>query len=152
MKYGLWVMVTLALFSGCGDGRTKFDTAMTTGTVTCDGKPVAGAMVFFEPLKDGESSVAGKSGVGVTDANGVYTISTYGTEDGAVIAKHRVRVGGSEGGGFECDCETNSEKDLMQVDVQGDVENTFDIVLPAKQKKRRGNRPTLDDDPDDDDD
>jgi hypothetical protein len=150
MNYGLWALVALALFAGCGDGRTKFDTATTTGTVTCDGKPVAGAMVFFEPLQAGESAVAGKSGVGVTDENGVYTVSTYGTKDGAVIGKHRVRVGGGEGGGFECDCETNSEKDLMQVEVQADVDNTFDISLPPK-KRARG-RQMLDDDPDQDDD
>lgn len=116
----------------------------------CNGAPVANAFVFFEPIKTGDSAVTGKQGMGMTDENGEFSISTYGTEDGAVVGKHRVRVGAPEKMNFTCDCETNSELDLMEVDITSSGENSFVLDLP-KKKPGRGRNSGYDDEEEEDD-
>jgi hypothetical protein len=134
MRIVSWLPI-LALacgLAGCGGGDVKkFPVAKTTGIVRCEGKPVVGAMVFFEPIQEGKSAVVGKQGHAFTGSDGRFSISTYGQEDGAVVGKHRVRVGGSVKG---CPCMLNSEMDLKQVEIKEGQENTFELVL----KKRTG--------------
>lgn len=117
--------------AGCGGGLERLPTASVTGTITCNGKPVDSIIVLFEPLGNGE---AGKQGYAVADANGNFTVSTYGNNDGAVVGKHRVRVMPPDKQGWSCDCGTNSEVDVAQIDVvSGD--NNFQLELPAKKKR-----------------
>lgn len=150
MRYlALVLPLIMTLFAGCGGGLEKFPTAKTTGKVMCNGAPVPYALVFFEPLKTGDSAEAGKQGVAITNDNGEFSISTYGEEDGAVVGKHRVRVGAPERSGWKCDCRTDSEFDLMQVDITDDGENNFELVLP---KKKRGAEAGVDPDEDEDED
>jgi hypothetical protein len=130
---------------GCGGGG-DFATASATGTVLCDGKPVEGAMVYFEPVKEGSGSpVVGKQGFAWSDANGKFVISTYepGGEDGAVIGKHRVRVGK---GKSNCNCAMNEEADLMQVEVKAGEDNVFELVLSKKTGREKATRNIDEDD------
>lgn len=125
------LLLGLAVVTGCGDSG-DFPTAKVTGKVTCEGQPVAGAAVYFEPLRSGGesgSALVGKQGFAFTEPDGSFTISTYrpGKGDGAVIGMHRVRVGP---GGAKCDCSMNDEFDLMQVEVKADGNNEFELVLP----------------------
>jgi hypothetical protein len=68
------------------------------GVVTLDGQPVEGASIGFSPVAEG-----GVGGVGTTDANGVYKLTTpTGTVDGGVPAgdynvtiTKKVMVGGT---------------------------------------------------------
>ena len=80
--------------------------------------------------------MVGKQGFAFTDSDGHYVISTYapGEGDGAVVGKHRVRVGR---GDAECDCSMNEEVDLMQVEVKADAENTFELVLNKASRRER---------------
>ena len=130
---------------GCGGGG-DFATAEATGVVMCNGVPVEGAMVYFEPIKQGDQALVGKQGFSWTDAQGRFAISTYdpGGEDGAVIGKHRVRVGKGES---NCDCQTNEEVDLMQVEVKAGEKNEFQLDLPKKTGRER---PAPSDDEDED--
>lgn len=137
------------LLAGCGGGLEKFPTAAVTGTVLCEGKPVESAIVYFEPLREG-SSPGGKQGWALTDADGKFTISTYGDQDGAVIGKHRVRVGPPANSSWQCDCVTEEEKDVMQVDVV-DGENDFEVVLPKKPRGYRQRGVLGDEDEEEDD-
>ncbi len=123
----LFFVVCMLPYAGCG-GIEEFPRAAATGTVTCEGKGVAKAIVYFEPLMNGNSAVAGKQGFGLTDENGKFVISTYGENDGAVIGKHKVRVGRSEGTP-KCDCALIPDEPLMEVEVKSDIENNFDLVL-----------------------
>ncbi len=141
--------MTITMLAGCGGGLEKFPTAPVTGTVLCNGSPVEMAIVYFEPLREGDSP-GGKQGYALTDSNGRFTISTYGKEDGAVIGKHRVRVGPPARSDWECDCITNEERDVMQVDIV-DGENDFEVVLPKKPANYR-QRPALGDDDDEEED
>lgn len=115
------------LVTGCSQG--DFATAKVSGVVTCEGTPVAKAMVYFEPLGAGQQTGAtvGKQGFSFTDDSGRYVLSTYGNQDGAVVGKHRVRVGGPEA---KCNCSLNEENTLMEVEVKAGEANVFDIALP----------------------
>jgi hypothetical protein len=119
------------IVSVIGCSSSDFPTAKVQGVVLCDGKPVQGAAVYFEPIQSegsDSSAIVGKQGFAFTDAEGKFQISTYfpGQNDGAVIGKHRVRVGK---GDAKCDCSLNSEKDLMQVEVKKGEANRFELVL-----------------------
>src|SRR5688572_1844660 len=82
--FGFWI--------GCG-AAGDFPTAPTSGKVICEGKPVPHVMVFFEPLESGKSAIVGRSAFAIADEEGKFVLSSYGKNDGAVIGKHRVRVG-----------------------------------------------------------
>ena len=124
----------LMLLAGCG-GIEQFPTAPVSGVVMCDGKPVPMAMVFFEPIASGNDAIVGKPGFSRADADGKFTLSTYGTGDGAVVGKHRVRVDTPPTGIPDgCDCRFSDTIDVMQVDVK-EGGNEFTVNLP-KAKKR----------------
>lgn len=141
--WSIGVLTIFVAFAGCGGNG--FPTAQVTGRVVCEGKPVEGAMVYFEPIKgSGTNGLAGKQGFSYTDAEGKYVISTYepGGQDGAVIGKHRVRVGK---GKAKCNCAMNEEVDLMEVEVKADGKNEFELVLRkataqevARDKSKKG--------------
>ena len=91
-------------------------------------------MVFFEPMQTGKSGLVGKQGFAHADADGKFSISSYGENDGAVIGHHRVRVGlprGDDQKNFKCACYINPEIDVMEVDVTKG-KNEFEIVLKKK--------------------
>ena len=117
----------MLILLGCSS-LEQFPLAETSGTVTCEGKPVAKAIVYFEPLPNGGSAVVGKQGYALTDENGKFVVSTYGENDGAVTGKHKIRVGSSESTP-KCNCALLPDVPLMEVEVKPGVANTFDLVL-----------------------
>jgi hypothetical protein len=134
--------LALGFASGCGPGGS-FPVAPTTGRVQCEGQPVPHVTVFFEPLQTGKSALVGKQGVAFAEADGTFAISTYGNNDGAVVGRHRVRVGPPRGGeapAFKCPCVLNSEVDVMEVEVKKGQKNQFDVVL---KKRTPQDRPAL---------
>jgi len=61
------------------------------GTVTLQGKPVAGAAVTFVPAgEEGEAASA------ITDSNGKYALTTFRAGDGARPGEYRVKVSKQE--------------------------------------------------------
>lgn len=141
-------VLALATLSGCGGGG-DFATAKVTGQVICEGQPVGNVLVFFEPLTQGNNALVGKQGIGRAGADGTFQVSTYGTNDGAVVGKHRVRVGWMEGqADGSCPCVVNSENDVMEVEIVAGKQNEFEVVLPKKTGRER---PSLDIEDDEDD-
>jgi hypothetical protein len=138
MRKSCYFIGTLALLigaSGCGSESGDYPVAAVTGKVLCDGKPVAKALVYFQPMKPttaakDSSSLLGKMGIGLTAEDGTYKISTYGDADGAVLGMHRVRVVRPENPDFKCSCEINSNKTHLEVTVNEGQKNEFDIQLP----------------------
>jgi hypothetical protein len=131
--YRIVILVSLCfVVAGCS-GREKFPVAKTSGTVTCEGKAVPNAIVYFEPVRSGDSAMVGDQGFGLTDANGVYTISTYGEKDGAVVGKHIIRVGKTETSP-PCNCSLNASKVLKEVEIKTQDPQTFDLVLVKKER------------------
>ena len=74
--------------SGYDDGLKKVP---VRGTITIDGKPVAGLVVRLLGTTASEKSNA-QFPVGVTDAQGAFQLSTNGTNDGAVAGEYNVTV------------------------------------------------------------
>ena len=75
----------LAMILGCS-GRSGPETAPVTGKITLGGKPMAGAHVTFT------AEGAPRAALGTTDAQGVYQLTTFQPNDGAVLGKHTVTV------------------------------------------------------------
>lgn len=73
---------------GCGNGRPGL--VPVSGTVTLNGEPVADADVYFQVLE--VSGDYNRPSNGKTDAQGKFTIGTYGKEDGVPVGKYRVAV------------------------------------------------------------
>ncbi len=131
------VAIAVAACGGCSDGRVKKALAPTEGTVMCEGQPVPFVAVFFEPVAKGKDALAGKQGIGYCDEKGHFVISTYDTNDGAVIGHHNVKVGppmGEPRPGFKCNCVLNTEVVAQEVDVV-DGDNKFEIKLNLATKR-----------------
>jgi hypothetical protein len=77
-------LLLLLMSVGCGDAKT----VKVQGTVTLDGKPLAGAMVTFLPLSEKE----GRAGGGRTDSGGNFRLTTFKTDDGLLPGQYRVTV------------------------------------------------------------
>jgi hypothetical protein len=87
-KCGCWICllaVGLAMLPGCS-GRGGPELAPVSGKITLEGKPLAGAHVTFT-AKD-----APRAALGTTDAQGLYQLTTFRPNDGAVLGKHTVTV------------------------------------------------------------
>ena len=85
--HATFVLLTLAalpLWIGCGSSGPELGSV--TGTVTLGGKPLADALVQFQPEKDGSPSTAR------TDAEGHYELMYLADTKGALLGKHKVIV------------------------------------------------------------
>jgi hypothetical protein len=81
-------LVVLAL--GCGQSKKL---APVSGVVKLNGKPLAGAIVGFEPeVNDNGPLQAPTTSGGKTDENGAYTLETTTGEKGALVGKHKVKI------------------------------------------------------------
>jgi hypothetical protein len=80
--------------AGCGGGSDNLATAKVTGKVTYNNMPVTGGSVTFSPISSASGgtkpSMVGKPAAGVVGSDGTFSLSTYGSGDGAVVGKHRV--------------------------------------------------------------
>ena len=85
-RYGrLWIACCICLLAaGCGPGRPA--TVPVKGTVTLDGKPVAGAQVMLMPQQ------GGRPAQGLTDGSGRFALETFAPGDGALPGLHAVTV------------------------------------------------------------
>jgi hypothetical protein len=60
--------------------------------VKVDNKPYPNAVVSFQPMGSKDNPNPGRGSVGVTDEKGRYTLTYDGTQPGAIVGKHRVRI------------------------------------------------------------
>jgi hypothetical protein len=79
----LLLLCTIALFVGCGDGRPK--RVPFSGQVLIDNQPLTTGTIMVIP--DNERPATGQIG-----ADGRFTLSTYGDNDGVVLGTHRVEI------------------------------------------------------------
>lgn len=131
----LLVLAFIVAHWGCSTGQ--FPTAPVTGRVVCLGEPVPHVRIFFEPLGTG---VVGPAGFAVAKEDGTFVLTSVKEGDGAVIGKHRVRVGlphPEDFPNYKCDCYLNSEVDLLEEVEVKRGKNEFELVL----KKKTGREP-----------
>lgn len=85
-------MVFPFALSGCSSGEYKL--VPVSGTVTLDGKPVAGARVIFEPQRsNAQALTAGPGSDGKTNEEGRYSLATTAdARPGAIAGTHAVVI------------------------------------------------------------
>ncbi len=88
----LILLPLLLLTTGCGGSANL---APVAGTVTLDGQPLADTEVIFSPIATESNPNPGPFSVGQTDATGRFVLKTRNGENGAVVGKHRVGIGGN---------------------------------------------------------
>jgi hypothetical protein len=135
----LWLVMGLS--SGCGRGG-DLPTAKSGGVVTIDNKPLANAHVIFTPD-------TGRAAIGQTAGDGSFTLSTYGSGDGAIVGHHHVTVVAREAGDGQYDRPgapgierpgrslipekyANTGTSGLAFDVSAERDNTFQIQLSSK--------------------
>lgn len=92
----VFLPVAVAL-CGCGGGPKVVP---VSGRVTMNGNPLPNAVVVFQPMASSRGTDPGPGSVGVTDADGRFTLYSQldKSQPGAVVGKHRVRISPTEGG------------------------------------------------------
>jgi len=75
-------LFSLLVLAGCNDGPKMVP---VTGKVIYNGRPLEFGVVMFQPPN-------GQPAQGQVQPDGTYTLSTYRLNDGAVVARHKVRV------------------------------------------------------------
>src|SRR5439155_239758 len=82
------LLVLAALCASCEGNRRK-PVFPARGQILFDGKPAAGATVFFQPVVTEPDGIAPYA---VTDASGAFRLTTYLTYDGAPAGEYVVTV------------------------------------------------------------
>lgn len=77
-------------FAACGNQGSQLKTHEVSGKVVLGGAPVANATVIFHPNFDLGVDVSKPRGT--TNDQGVFTLSTYGANDGAPEGEYEVTV------------------------------------------------------------
>lgn len=78
-------LVLAALFSplGCSSHPAV---APVSGKVTLDGEPLRFGSVMFQAVSGGQPAT------GTIQQDGTFSLSTFSSDDGAIVGQHRVRV------------------------------------------------------------
>jgi hypothetical protein len=132
MRARLLLGFALVLGLGCGSG--KF--VPVSGTVTMNGKPLAGATVMFSPIAKEGSIDAGPGSGGKTNEKGEYTLTSDTGRTGAIVGKHRVSVSLMSPGTGETDERRRPGAPVNQVPVRynGKTELTFEVPAGGTDK------------------
>jgi len=85
-----FALACLLGFAGCS--KQPYEVAPVSGVVVIAGQPFTQGKVMFAPIAKGNDGKAGKPAFGRVGPEGAFTLSTYSTDDGAVVGDHRVTV------------------------------------------------------------
>ncbi|MFN7876407.1 MAG: hypothetical protein ACK5PB_13895 [Pirellula sp.] len=86
-RLSLCCLVVGLLLTGCNSTEGRVQTHKVKGKVTYNGAPVASATVTFAPQEKGTPTA-----MGITDGQGMYTLTTYDSGDGAGAGIYKVLV------------------------------------------------------------
>jgi hypothetical protein len=117
-------LLAAGLVAGCGSGA---NIAPVSGVVKLNGKPYPGAMVSFQPIGGAGNPNPGKGSMGLTDQDGKFTLYYDGSEKGAVVGTHRVRISTLPGKGVKA-ADTPPPETGTPDDAPGDPTTEFDPI------------------------
>ena len=80
--FSVWAL-SCAVLTGCGSDYPA--TAEVEGRVTYAGKPLSGGRILFWPPK-------GRPAMAEIGPDGTYSLTTFLSEDGALLGEHRVTI------------------------------------------------------------
>jgi hypothetical protein len=75
----------------CSSDSSKPKLGKVSGTVMYNGKPLTAGEVVFTPLS-GKGGESGQVAAGHIQADGSYSLTTFDTDDGAILGQHAVTV------------------------------------------------------------
>lgn len=129
-----------AIAVGCND--SPYEVAPVSGKVTIDGTPITSGKVMFAPVSKDASVKSGKPGFGRLQADGSFTISTYGEQDGAVVGKHWATVITSKDEKHGPNIPRFARYTVRSgtLEVQANQENQFEIDIKAADIRRFGTK------------
>jgi len=87
--------VTLAAVGCGGSDPDRPKLGKVTGTVTYKGKPLTKGTVTFTPIS-GKGEGGDQIASGEIQSDGTYSLTTFDTDDGAVLGQHAVTVRSGE--------------------------------------------------------
>ena len=137
MRPGAALLLASCLyFTGCeAVPEHQKGTVPVTGVVTFSGSPVAGATVTFLAAKDGRSASA------ITDAQGLYALTTFRRGDGAlpgdynvIVMKFEVVTGGQTGKKYVPVQETPEPKNQLPARYAQPGKSGLKATVPADAK------------------
>jgi hypothetical protein len=79
-----FVLLAAVILTGCGGKGTS----PVQGVITLEGTPVAGATVLFMP----DGTEGGRPASGYTSSDGMFRLTTYRPDDGALSGAYRVVI------------------------------------------------------------
>ncbi|HXG08260.1 MAG TPA: hypothetical protein VNK04_00560 [Gemmataceae bacterium] len=91
--------------------------------VTVDGKPLANAFVHFIPQDEG-----GRDASGSTDANGVFQLSTFRPNDGALPGSYKITVQYSDP--VEIPANFKTAEEVQAATTRASASQKASIILP----------------------
>jgi hypothetical protein len=134
----------MACLAGCGGGSGRPELVPVQGTVNFKGAPLAGATVTFYCEK------SPRSAMGITDANGKFSLTTYDTNDGAVPGEHSVSITKVKASDSSGPITQENAKEKMAKDMQmmikgnpGDVKAELDLPARYADAKTSGEKRTV---------
>lgn len=83
-------IAVLSFSSGCH--RSPYTVAPVHGKVTVDDKPLMQATLMFAPIANGAEKNPGKPAFGTVESDGVYHLTTFTENDGAIVGDHWVTI------------------------------------------------------------
>lgn len=100
------LLILLGITPGCGESF-EMEVAPVKGTCTCNGNLVTEGHVLFTPVvPDGANKMnSGKSAGAYINSDGIYELTTYDKNDGAIVGEHEVRL-------YKPDPEDDEQADL----------------------------------------
>ena len=131
------------LYNSMSGGAELPPLASVSGTITLDGKPLANATVFFDPVADMKNAEQRQTGssIGRSDDQGVYNLAYPGGHSGAVIGMHIVRVNKTDKNGLEILAKKYHRQSQMKHEVK-DGSNTIDLPLRSEPTAAAGGKRT----------
>jgi hypothetical protein len=78
------------LHAGCS--KPPHDLAPVHGKVTIDGTPLTAGRLMFALIANGDPFHSGKPAFGTIQADGSYDLTTYASDDGAIVGRHWVTI------------------------------------------------------------
>ena len=130
---GVVVVVLLAYWisSSVMSGRRGLpELGDVSGVITLDGKPLEGATVTFLPqIEDEEQASRIASSVGMTDANGRYSLMYVKDVEGAAVGPHMVAVNAPKPNGAEALPRKYNSASELTIEVKpGSNDGSFELT------------------------
>jgi len=85
----LLVAGALPFIVGCG-GSKEFQLVPVKGVVNCGGKPISGGTIVFSPVAVSGTANSGRPAASKVAEDGSFELTTYRTNDGAIVGRHVV--------------------------------------------------------------